>query len=219
MLAPIAHTCELLAGAVTARPAAPIADSRRPAPPSGGPLRAGHVLDGLALRLSADTIVIEESPSSRPELIDRIVARESRRSISTAMGGLGFAIPAAIGLRMAQPQQPVVAIVGDGSAIYCIQALWSAAHYGVGAVFVVLSNGGYEIMDRLATAGGLEAPWPDFGSLDVGAIASGFGCETVAVGTHDELTATLDDVLASLGSRDEPLLVEVSVAPDESFDP
>ena len=88
------------------RPAEPIADWRRPAPPRGGPLRAGHVLDGLAQRLSADTIVIEEAPSSRPELIDRIVVREPRRFISTAMGGLGFAIPAAVGLRMAEPRQP-----------------------------------------------------------------------------------------------------------------
>ena len=50
------------------------------------------------------------------------------------MGGLGFALPAAIGLRMARPDRPVVAIVGDGSSMYSIQALWSAAHYRAGAL-------------------------------------------------------------------------------------
>jgi benzoylformate decarboxylase len=216
VLAPIAHACELLADAVTRRPVEPIADWRRAAPSPGGPLRAGHVIDGLAQRLSADTIVIEEAPSSRSELIDRIVVREPRGFISTAMGGLGFAMPAAVGLRLAEPRRPVVAIVGDGSAIYCVQALWSAAHYGVGAVFVVLSNGGYEIMDRLAQASGLDAPWPGFGSLDVAAIASGFGCETVSITTHDELTTTLDDVLASLPERTSPLLIDVAVVRDET---
>ena len=54
------------------------------------------------------------------------------------MGGLGFALPAATGLRMALPERPVVAIVGDGSSLYGIQALWSAAHYRAGALFVIL---------------------------------------------------------------------------------
>src|SRR4029077_8734100 len=150
----------------------------------------------------------------RPELIDRIVVREPRGFISTAMGGLGFAMPAAVGLRLAKPQRPVVAIIGDGSAIYCVQALWSAAHYGAGAVFVVLSNGGYEIMDRLAQASGLDAPWPGFGSLDGAAIASGFGCETVSIATHDELTPPVADVFAPPPRRPPPLLTEVAVVRD-----
>src|SRR3712207_7363335 len=54
------------------------------------------------------------------------------------------------GVRMALPERPVVAVVGDGSAIYGIQGLWSAAHYGAGVLYVILSNGGYAIMDRLA---------------------------------------------------------------------
>ena len=66
------------------------------------------------------------------------------------MGGLGFGLPAAIGVRMAEPHRPVVAVVGDGSSLYGIQALWSAAHYGCGVLFVVLANGRYAMMDRLA---------------------------------------------------------------------
>ena len=86
-----------------------------PAPPAAGePLRAGHVFAALAERLPRDAIVIEESPSNRPELLARLPARESLGFLSPAMGGLGFALPAATGLRMARPDRPVVAIVGDG---------------------------------------------------------------------------------------------------------
>ena len=131
------------------------------APPAAGePLLAGHVFAALAGRLPRDAIVIEECPSNRPELLVRLPAREPLGSLSPAMGGLGFALPAATGLRMALPERPIVAIVGDGSSLYGIQALWSAAHYRAGALFVILSNGGYAIMDRLVEQHGGTAPWP-----------------------------------------------------------
>ena len=80
----------------------------------------------------------------------RLPARRPLGFLSAAMGGLGFGLSAPIGVRMALPARPVVAVVGDGSSMYVIQALWSAARYEVGAIFVVLANGGYRVMDRLA---------------------------------------------------------------------
>ncbi len=215
LLAPVAHACELLAAQLTARaPAAPLADWR-PSPPApvgaDGDLKAGHVLDALAQRLSPDTIVLEESPSSRPELIDRIVARRPLGFVSPAMGGLGFAIPAAIGLRMALPARPVVAIVGDGSSIYSIQGLWSAAHYGVGALFVIMANGRYAVMDALARSKPGDAPWPAFDEVDIAAIARGFGCEARSVDNLDQLLATLGEVIPTLVDRTSPLVLEVRV--------
>ncbi len=190
-----------------------------PAPPAAGePLRAGHVLAAIAERAPRDAIVIEESPSSRPELLVRLPAREPLGSISPAMGGLGFALPAATGLRLALPERPVLAIVGDGSSLYGIQALWSAAHYRAGALFVILSNGGYAIMDRLVEQHGGAAPWPAFG-VDVAGLARAFGCPARTVSEHGELLEVFDEVLPGLGGRDEPLLLEVAVAPDESFAP
>jgi benzoylformate decarboxylase len=132
------------------------------------------------------------------------------------MGGLGFALPAATGLRLALPDRPVVAIVGDGSSLYAIQALWSAAHYGAGALFVILSNGGYAIMDRLTELQGGSGPWPSI-RVDVAGLAQSFGCPARKVGTHDELIATLDEVAPGLAARREPLLLEITVAPDERF--
>jgi benzoylformate decarboxylase len=224
-LAVLAHpapVCAELARIVSAREGAPRVPFAPPPPPpppaSGEPLLAGHVLAAIADRVPRDAIVIEEAPSNRPELLVRLPAREPLGSLSPAMGGLGFALPAAIGLRMGLPDRPVLAIVGDGSSLYSIQSLWSAAYYRVGALFLILSNGGYAIMDRLVEQHGGAAPWPGFG-VDVAGLARALGCPALAVREHGELLRTLDEVLPGLGSRDEPLLLEVTVTPDESFAP
>jgi benzoylformate decarboxylase len=222
LLAPPAAVCRAVADRLAARDVAPPQPMHRPPPPplpaADEPLRAGHVLAALAERLPADAVLVEETPSSRPELNARIAARNPLGFVSAAMGGLGFALPGATGLRMALPARPVVAVVGDGSALYGIQALWSAAHYGVGALFVVLANGGYAIMDRLAERQGGTGPWPAF-SVDVSGMAHALGCPARRIEKHDELLAVLDDVLPGLAGRSEPLLLEVVVAPDPTFQP
>jgi benzoylformate decarboxylase len=189
----------------------------RPAPPPppgpGERLRAGHVLAALAERLPADAILVEESPSSRPELHARIPARVPMGFLSAAMGGLGFALPGTIGLRMALPDRPILAVVGDGSSLYQIQALWSAARYRVGALFVVMANGRYAIMDKLAADTGKPAPWPAFDTIDIAAIAGAFGCEAVRIEDHADLLTRLDAVLPELAHRDTPLLLEIAVEP------
>ncbi len=166
VLAPPAAVCRELAQRVPARegaPPEPFHPPPAPDPPAAGePLRAGHVLAALAERLPRNAVVVEEAPVDRPEIHDRLLAREPLGFLSAAMGGLGFALSGATGVRMALPERPVVAVVGDGSALYGIQALWSAAHYRVGVLFVILSNGGYAIMDRLAERHGAAGPWPSF---------------------------------------------------------
>ena len=203
------------AGARARRGAARPGATGPPEPPADGePLRAGHVLAALAERLPADAVLVEETPSSRPELHARVPARQPLGFVSAAMGGLGFALPAAIGLRMARPDRPVVAVVGDGSSLYAIQALWSAAHYRVGALFVILANGGYAIMDRLAEQAGRPASaspaWPAGSSR-----ASGPDCHRAgarlpgAAGglvAHDELVRVFDETLPGLVRRAEPTL-------------
>ena len=122
-----------------------------PDPPAAGePLTASHVLAALAERLPRNAVVLEEAPVDRPDIHERLPAREPLGYLSAAQGGLGFALPAAAGVKMALPDRPVVAVVGDGSALYGVHAGWSAVHYGVGPLWVVLSNGGYVVMDRLA---------------------------------------------------------------------
>jgi benzoylformate decarboxylase len=135
------------------------------------------------------------------------------------MGLLGFALPAAVGLRMARPERPVLAVVGDGAALYQILSLWSARRYDAGVLFVVLSNGGYAIMDRLAERTGQAGPWPALDDVDVCALARAQGVEAVRVDALEDLLARLDEILPGLAGRTTPLVLEVAVAQDTTFDP
>ena len=222
LLAEPAAVCAELAGSVGSRSGAPPVGYAPPSPPRR-PGRAsrsgGRVLAALGERLPEEAVLVEESPSSRPELHARIPARRPLGFLSAAMGGLGFGLSAPIGLRMALAERPVVAVVGDGSSLYSIQALWSAARYEVGVLFVILNNGGYRVMDRLAEMQGESAPWPGFGAIDVSGMARALGCDARRVDEHGELLAALDEVLPGLAGRTTPLLLEVIVEPDPDFDP
>jgi benzoylformate decarboxylase len=112
------------------------------------------------------------------------------------------------------PDRPVMAVLGDGSAMYTIQALWSAAHYHVGALVLVMSNGRYAVMDALARDAGEEGSWPPFEELDIAGIARGLGCPAKRIETYDELLRELDEQIPALASRKEPLLLEIVVAPE-----
>jgi benzoylformate decarboxylase len=220
VVAPVPAACEALAAQLHERAAdGPVPQPmRRPEPPAppetGEPLQAGHVLHALAERLPADAVLVEESPSAKPELHERIAVRTPLGFVSCANGGLGFGISGAIGLRMALPDRPVVAVLGDGSTLFAIHALWSAARYDVGVVLIVLANGGYGVMDAQARARGGTGAWPAFPGVDIAGIAEAFGCPATRVQTHDELLAALDHALsgAAAAGREQPVLIEVAVA-------
>jgi benzoylformate decarboxylase len=222
VLGPVAAVCARLIEMVPSRspePAEPHRASAKP-PSSDEPMRAPHVLAAIAERLPRNAVVVEETPSSRPDLHALVPAREPMGFVSAAHGGLGFGLPASLGIRMARPDRPVVAILGDGSTIYGIQALWSAAHYRVGVLAIVLANGRYAIMHELARAhgaakpgGGGTAPWPPFDEVSMSGIAEGFGCPARRVLTYTDLIGVLDEVLPTLADRPEPLVLEVVVRP------
>jgi benzoylformate decarboxylase len=221
VLGPVAAVCARLVELVPSRAVEPLDRQPRPDPPSPDtPLRAADVLAAIAERLPRNAVVVEETPSSRPDLHALVPAREPMGFVSAAHGGLGFGLPASLGIRMARPDRPVVALLGDGSTIYGIQALWSAAHYRVGVLAVVLANGRYAIMHELARAhgatkpgGGGTAPWPPFDEVSMHRIAEGFGCPAQRVLTYADLIGVLDEVLPTLADRQEPLVLEVVVRP------
>ena len=221
VIAPVAGACAAVAEATRIRtpspgePRAPLrSPARAPAPPRAGEqLRPGHVFAALAERLPRDVVLVEETPSSRPELHERIPARAPMGFVSGANGGLGFGLSGSIGLRMGNPDRPVVAVLGDGASLYTIQALWSAARYDVGVLLIVMANGGYAVMDALAHEQGGHGAWGSFETIDIAAIAEAFGCAATRVRTHEQLLSTFDEVLPTLRDRRQPLLVEVAVAP------
>ncbi|WP_326558743.1 thiamine pyrophosphate-dependent enzyme [Micromonospora sp. NBC_01796] len=224
VLADPATFCAAVARLLPDRPVVPA--SARPgggdlldAPDDGEPLRAGHVFAALAARLPSDVVLVEETPSTRPQLHRMLPARQPRGFVSAAMGGLGFGLPAAAGLRLGDPSRPVVAVLGDGSSLYAIQGLWSAARYGCGVLYVILSNGRYAIMDRLAEKHGGKPPWPAFDEIDVAGLARSLGCPARRITAYADLLAVLDEVVPTLADRTEPLLLDVQVATEPHFEP
>jgi thiamine pyrophosphate-dependent acetolactate synthase large subunit-like protein len=215
VVAPVAAACRALVEQLPERAGNPPEPVRRPArlapPAAGEPLRPGHVLDAIAERLPDDALLVEECPSSQPELYQRVPVRIPFGYLSTANGCLGFGVAGSIGLRMGLPDRPVVAVLGDGSTMYAIQALWSAARYDVGVLLIVFANGRYAVMDALAGRHGGAGAWPGFESVDIGGLARSLGCPSVRVETHDDLLRVLDEALPGLAERRAPLLVECVV--------
>ena len=215
VVAPVAAACAALLEQVAERDDEPPAPLRRPdAPVPPGPdepLAPGHVYAALAQRLPRNAVIVEETPSSQPELYQRVPISVPGGFVACGNGGLGFGVAGSVGLRMGNPERPVIGVVGDGSSMYAVQALWSAAHYEVGVLLLVMANGRYAVMDGLARQAGATAAWPAFGSIDIAGIARCLGCPAVNVATHEELIATFDEVLPHLASRREPLLVEVAL--------
>lgn len=215
VLAPLAATVDAVAERVRRRDRATHpARVLPPVPaPDGSGLRAEQVFAALADRLPAESTYVEECPSTRRQLLDLLPVRAPFGFTTPAMGGLGFALPAAAGIKLGRPDRPVVAVVGDGASLYNVQALWTAQRYGAGVLYVVLSNGGYAVMDRLAAAAGSEPAWPRFEDVSMAALARGLGCAAQRIESHDDLLAALDDVVPTLGARREPLVLDVAVAP------
>jgi benzoylformate decarboxylase len=217
LLAPPGLACSRIAARLEQRdgpdpaPHQPPAD---PAPPAAGePLLPGHVFVALRDRLPENVVLMEESPSSRPELMRRIPARAPMGFISGANGALGFGLAGATGLAMALDDRPVVAVLGDGASLYTIQTLWSAANYRVPLLALVMANRRYAVMDGLAARAGGPGAWPGFGTVDVATLAAGFGCPARRVADHDELIAALDELLPTLPGRDGPMVLQVELEP------
>jgi thiamine pyrophosphate-dependent acetolactate synthase large subunit-like protein len=215
IVAPVAPVCAALAERVSVRTDIAAPGFAWPDPPAdpgpGEPLTPAHVYAALARRLAADTVLVEETPSSQPELYRRVPIRSPRGFFSGANGGLGFGLSGAIGLAMGIPDRPVVAVLGDGASMYVIQALWSAAQYGVGVLLIVMSNRRYAVMDALATAHGGEGAWPGFAAVDIAGMSRCLGCTAIRIEQYDTLLSTLDEVLPGLADRRGPLVLEVAV--------
>jgi len=216
LVAPVAPACVALADRVAERTGArpqPLPRPPAPAPPGpDDPLVPGHVFAALAERLPPDAVLLEETPSSQPELYQRVPIRTPFGFLAGANGGLGFGLSGSIGLRMGLPDRPVVGVIGDGAAMYTIQSLWSAVQYEVGVLLIVMANGRYAVMDGLARAHGGAGAWPAFETIDIAGIARCLGCPSIRIETHDQLLATFDDVLPGLADRREPLVLDVALA-------
>jgi benzoylformate decarboxylase len=165
------------------------------------------VFDRIAALLPADALIVEEAPSHRPAMQERLRLSRPDSFFTTASGGLGYAMPAAVGVALARPGRRVVAIVGDGSAMYSVQALFSAYQLEAPVAFLVLNNRRYEALRTFGRHFGMrQVPGTELAGLDFVSLARGHGiADGVRVETADQLDAALTDAFAVTG----PALVEI----------
>ena len=104
--------------------------------------------------LPPDVVVVEEALSSNEGVRLLIPSDDAHSFYAMRGGGIGWALPAAIGIKLGLPHRPVIALVGDGGSLYTIQALWTAAHERVPVVAVVLNNRSYRILKQRTRAFG-----------------------------------------------------------------
>jgi benzoylformate decarboxylase len=192
-----------------ARPARPRAE----APGPGERLSVAYVLQTLDELRPRDSIVVEEAPSARPVMHEHLPIYESETFYTMCSGGLGHSMPAAVGVAMAKSdRQRVIGLIGDGSAMYSIQALWSAAQMKLPITFVILKNRRYAALQEFAGVFGFKPgdrlEGTDLPDLDFAGLARAQGVEGVRV----ETAAQLREALASALCSDKPVLVEVEVA-------
>ena len=170
-----------------------------------------QAMAALAAAWRDDAIVVLEAPSATLALRNRLRISRPGSYYAGAGGGLGFGISAALGVQLAQPDRPVVCVLGEGSAQYGITALWTAVAYRLPVTFLVLRNDEYAILKWFATleqvsgAPGLELP-----GLDVAAVAHGYRMDAQQVHGTEQLVAALR---ASIAAQDGPRLIQVDVEP------
>ncbi len=175
------------------------------------PITGTAAMHALGQAFPEDGIVVLESPSSTLALRNQLRISKPGSYYFGAGGGLGFGLAAAVGVQLAQPERPVVCVVGEGSAQYAITALWSASTYSAPVKFLVLRNSEYAILKWFAGIEGVgDAPALDLPALSCLATAEAYGVPSTEVtGGHDDLVDALRGAIAA----DGPRLVEVPVAP------
>jgi benzoylformate decarboxylase len=164
----------------------------------------------LARLRPAGSVIVEEAPSTRPVMCEYLPNDEPDSFFTTASGGLGHGMPAAVGRLIGQPDKRVIAVVGDGSTMYAPQALWTAAQLGdIPLTVIVVNNGRYATVHSFARAFGMKgAVGSDLPGLDFATIARGHGCAAATVRRPDELAQALRTALAS----NSPYLLDVVVS-------
>jgi benzoylformate decarboxylase len=196
----------LLAAPAPARAAPAIAARVAAVPPER--LTDRYLMQQIAALRPQGAIVVEEAPSSRAAMHDHLPMTERNSFYTCASGGLGHGLPAAVGVALAQPGRRVIALLGDGSAMYSIQGLWSAAELALPVTFVIVNNGGYRALDEFAPHFGVtNPPGTLLSHLDFCALARAQGVEGVRVSGPAELDAALAAAFAAA----HPVLVEVCV--------
>jgi benzoylformate decarboxylase len=185
------------------------------------PIHPLALMQAIARVLPANAVVIDETVSSGNGLRRFLKSDDPQSFFGMRGGGIGWGLPAAIGAKIALPDRPVVALIGDGSAMYTIQGLWTAARENLRMVFVVINNYSYRILKQRTNAMkglaaqadlyvGMELDRP---RIDFVSVARGLGLTAHRATTLSDVRDMLEVALA----HDGPTLLDVEV--DRSWKP
>lgn len=173
------------------------------------PLTDAYLLQRLAQLRPADSIIVEEAPSSRGAMHDHLPILARDTFYTCASGGLGYALPACIGVALGRPGEKVIALLGDGSAMYAIQGLWTAGQLGLPISFIIVNNRRYEALVGFGRRFGMnQVVGTSLDGLDFVALAHGHGVAASRVTRAD----ALDDAILETLRADGPTLLEVVVS-------
>ncbi len=175
------------------------------------PMAPDWLMMSLVDHLPDNAIVVDEGLTTAYPLLNFLPFRHRYDYFGNYTGGIGWGIAAAVGVQLAQSESRVVAIIGDGSAMYSIQALWSAAKQKLPMIFIIANNGGYRIIkQRLKSFHnneeyiGMDFQQP---AIDPAKLAEGFGMRAIVAATPADFDAAMADAIAG----DEPVLIDVAV--------
>ncbi|MEW2402977.1 benzoylformate decarboxylase [Streptomyces sp. NPDC046862] len=204
----LTHLTTLLKGADHRDPPLP---RRLPPPaPTSGDVTPELVFDLLRERLPHDRVLVEEAPSHRDALHARVPIVQDGGFLTTGSGALGWGLPLAVGRALADRRR-VVCAIGDGSAMYSIQALWTAARHRAPVTYLVLDNAGYGAVRALGRRIDIApVPGTDITGIDFAALAASFGCPSAYAERPDELPGALDHAL-HLADDEGPFLLHLRV--------
>ena len=173
------------------------------------------LLEAIGAMLPKDAVVVEEVLSSAHGARMTINADDPQAFFAMRGGGIGWGLPAAIGVKLALPERPVVALVGDGSAMYTVQALWTAAHYKIPLIWVIFNNTSYRILkQRLVAMRGIAEQADTFVGMELNNPAIDFVGLAKSLGIDAARATNVKDAtdLIAKGLKDNrPLLIDVAM--------
>ena len=176
------------------------------------PIDQRYLVRQIVDALPKDVIVVDETLTASPAISAMLPMDDPQAYYGLASGGLGFGMAGAVGVALAQPTRPVVATIGDGSAMYSIQSLWTATHLKLNITYVIINNRSYRIIkERLLAMRGTD----DFVAMDMDNPAIDFAGVAKSMGMPSQLVTDptkLADVLKAAMASGGPNLVEVIVS-------
>ena len=184
------------------------------------PMSPARLMVELKSALPAGVTIAAEAITAGADLTRTLHFDDPSDYLASRGGGIGQGLPSAIGLKLAYPERPVLAISGDGSSLYTIQSLWSAAHHRIPVVFIILNNKTYRIlklnMNRYRSQAGLggERAYPHMDltdpDLDYVSLAAGFGMAGKAISRPEEVAPAVREAFVA----GVPYLLDIRVSGD-----